>query len=253
MNPLLLLSAGQGLTGLISGILGASELHKANELEKDNARPTESVPQGVLDSVALSRLMANTGMPAEQYNQVVKQIERSHTNAIATARDRRSGLDVISTVQQATNDATLNLGAKSAEMRQQNQLQLMSSLQNLGSWQDKIWNWNSAQKFIENAAAIRALKGAGYANINTAADSVLSGAATATQGLTSNKTGATGFGTSTESGINLGAITGGLDANAATIQAGQPADPTLTNPELFNNGTPDAFLNYLLKLKAQAA
>lgn len=249
MNPLLLLALAQGATGLISGIMGGSELKKAKALEAENARPTETVPQGVLDATALARHMANMGMPAEQYNQILQQIQRGGTTALASARDRRSSLDVTSTVQQAMNDAQLSLGAKSSEMKQQNQQTLISTLQNLGSWQDKIWQWNSGQKFMENAAAIRALKGAGNANINTMFDSILSAGATAATGLSGNKG-------ATAGGIDLAGITGGINTNKSTLEAGKPTtfeDPTITSPELFSNGTPDAFMNYLIKLKSLSA
>lgn len=249
MNPLLLLAAGQGLTGLISGILGGSELHKANLLEKQNPRPTETIPQGVLDATAQARLMASIGMPAAEREQAMRDITRGETTALASARDKRSSIDVISTVNQAANDAVVNLNAKSAEMRQQAQFNLISTLQNLGQWQDKIWQWNSAQKFMENAAAIRALKGAGYANINTAMDAILSGAATATQAITGSKD--AGGGGSATSGIDMNAITGGVAGNRDILNAGKPGstDPTITDPQLFDNGVPSNYIDYLNRLR----
>ncbi|MEJ7828577.1 MAG: hypothetical protein WKF91_10285, partial [Segetibacter sp.] len=41
-------------------------------------------------------------------------------------------------------------------------------------FKDKMWGWNKQSKFQENAAAIRALKGAGGANINTALQGAIS-------------------------------------------------------------------------------
>ncbi len=249
-----------------SGATASSQKREAEELERENNRPTETVPQGVLDSVAIARLMASVGMPAEQYNLAKQNIERAQTAALAASRDRRSGVDAVSTIQQATNDATLSLDAKSSEQRQQNQLQLVSSLQNLGQWQDKIWTYNKMLKYQENAAAIRALKTASAENKNKAIDSLLSFATTAIgSGLPlSGKTGGKINTTASAGGtIDTTAMTGGVQANKDMLSEGSPEntiksvydtppkykDPTLTNPELFSDGKPNVYTDYLMKLK----
>ena len=241
MIPLLLaMLAGEVVKGGISAAEGIGEKAQANKLEKDNVRPTETVPQGVLDSVAYSKLMAMIGMPAEQFNAASRDINRSATNTIAAARDRRGAIDVLGTVQQNTNDATLNLEAKSAEMRTSNTQNYIQQLMAKGGWEDKVWQWNSAQKFEENAAAVRSLRTAGNANINTALNSVLSGAVTAAT-MGNNKNPVTS--TSTD---------GTVAGNQATLNGGDPyktpEDPTVTNPELFDNSTPLGLINYLQKV-----
>jgi len=240
MNPLLLaLLGGEGLKGLISGLTGGHQLAEARREEAVNKRPVETVPQGVLDAASYAKLLSFMGMPAEQFNAAMRDINRAGTTTIAAARDRRGAIDVASTVQQATNDATLNLEGKSAEMRVDNTKNYINQLGVLGQWQDKIWGYNAAQKYEENAAAIRALKTAGHANINTAENAILSGLTTFATGGGFDKKNA-------DTQIATGVIS---DAGTQDANPDMQTDPTVTNPELFNSGVPTGLIKYLSTLK----
>jgi hypothetical protein len=228
--PLLAIALGASLVkGIIGGVTAGQQASEARQMEAENARPVETVPQGVQDATQIAKLMSFLGMPAQQYVAAMRDIQRGGTNALAAARDRRGGLDIAGTVQQQSSDATLNLNAKSAEMRTENLVRYIQQLGVEGEWQDKVWNWNAAQKFQENAAAIRALKTASAANTNTAMNSVLSGILTyATGGL---------------GGVGKAAAGATADATAT--------DPTITNPDMFDNPQVGQLINYLSKLQLQ--
>jgi hypothetical protein len=102
MDPLLLASLLKGGASLISAVLAGKQHSEAKQLEKENVRPVEAVPQGALDATAELRLLSEVGLPAEQMNAARRDIDRAGSKAISTATDRRSAVDMISTIQQAS-------------------------------------------------------------------------------------------------------------------------------------------------------
>ena len=81
-----------------------------------------------------------------------------------------------------------------------------------------MWDYNARMKFEENAATIRSLRTAGFANVNTAIEGILSAGAD---------------------------VASGLSDNSAAKAGGSTSDPTVTNPELFGNGIPGQYSDYL--------
>jgi hypothetical protein len=165
------IAAGVGLgTAAVSIINGISQRKQAQRLANANQRPTEPVPQGVLQADQLAQNQANEGLPGAQYAQAQQNIQRAQAAALQANNDRRGGLTTIPTIQQGTNDANLNLDVQNANARIRNRQALISEKENLGQWQDKTWGWNNAMKYQETAAASRALLGAGNQNINSGLD-----------------------------------------------------------------------------------
>lgn len=253
MNPFLILALAKGLFTFAKGKTQESE---AKALEKENVRPTETVPQGALDATANAKLLASVGMPKEQYNQAAQQIDRSAANATASARDRRSSIDSVSTIQQASDDALARLGETSAKMRVDNTGRLITQENVMANWQDRADAWNKRQNFEENAAAIRGLKTAGNANENGALDSTMgtllnmyaigelggSGKTPTPGGGTTGSTAAAPY-----PPINQYNVTGGYAANAPILAGGNPFLDPGTQARLYSG---QESLSYLMRIRA---
>lgn len=212
------IGAGVGaLAGVASSMYGASQMRKAAELAKENQRPTEVVPDSINQNAKLLEVYANNGMPAEQYNQAKQNIARNQNATIQASSDNRGGLMVLPQVQQQSNDAVLNLDVANATARRQAQQQQIQQNNVLGTWQDKVWGWNKQQKYLEQAAAARAMLGAGQANLWSGIDRTVG------------------------SGLKLaGTIGGGSGKIGGDIEVGEP------NPyAAFGEDSPsNAFLGY---------
>lgn len=180
IDPLTAASLGlQGVTGLISTVSGLFQKAKANRLAKLNVRPVYNIPDEIKRNQQMAQQMATQGMSSQQYGQQAQAIGRNATSALANAQDRRGGLATIGAIQQNTNDADLNLNVQDNNLRLNNIRNLMAQNSTLAQYKDKAFAWNKQAKFQENAAAIRALQGAGNANINTGLNSFGSLGATA--------------------------------------------------------------------------
>lgn len=163
--PLPLIIAGA--TAAYNIINGIVQKNKAKKLAEQNQRPTEVVPDEVKENTAIAKDLATQGLPAAQYSRAQQEIEKSASAAVSASTDRRGGLAAVGQIQANTDSAKNNLVAEDAAARVSNIKNLMSRNDITAQWKDKIWDYNERGKYEENAAAIRALAGAGAANINT--------------------------------------------------------------------------------------
>jgi len=157
------------LGGVISGLFGSSQKKKGQKLLDNTPYPTETVPSEITQ-------LASTGMPSEQYNQAMRNIQRQQLMSLRGANDRRGGLITAGTNQQATNDATLNLDAQNAQQKAAN-------MRSLASWKDKAWQWNVANKYNQDRQYAMGLIGSGNQNIVGGIDKGIAGLARGAYGL----------------------------------------------------------------------
>ncbi len=147
--------------GLLGAITGAGQKNKAHNLLNSLQFPNEQIPYEVTQA-------ASEGLPSEQYNLAMKNIQRQQNAAISNAQDRRGGLATIAKTQQISDDAMGSLDAKNAEARMQNQ-------KALGNWRDKVWDNNVKQKYIRDYNYAQSLLGAGNVNFTEGLDKGIAG------------------------------------------------------------------------------
>lgn len=162
-------------SGLIGGITGLIQRHKAKKALAGLQYPTETIPQEVLQNQQLATLRANTGLPSEQYNQAMQNVARQQNAAIRGATDRRSGLLTIAQNQQQGNDAVLNLDVANAKARLGNEKTLMGVNNTVGAYRQKAWDWNVRQKYTRDYSYAQGLLGAGNQNFIGGLDKAASG------------------------------------------------------------------------------
>lgn len=163
--PVTLGIAGAGLVGgLIKGIVGHKQkkegkniLAQADKMGAFN----EQVPTEITNAAA-------TGLPSEQYNQAMQNIQQQQLMAIQGAHNRRAGIGLIPSITNSTNNANLNLDVANANARQQNQMRL-------ASWKDKIWQNNVKSKYNQQYNYGMGLLGAGNQNLVGGIDQGLAG------------------------------------------------------------------------------
>lgn len=177
------LAAAQLVSGGLSMLKGAKQKREAKRMADGNTRPDMPIPSAILEAQKMAKSMAAEGMPSEQYTKGLKSIDRSATNALRGATDRRGGLAAVGQVQATTNDALGNLTVQDANMRQRNQMNLINQTNQLGRYQQNAWDWNKKQKFLETAQAARALMGAGAMNANQGLDRAIAGGMEAFSGI----------------------------------------------------------------------
>lgn len=176
--PLLLLAGAKAAGGLISGIRGLFQGGKARKLAKQNIRPEYEIPKEIEQNLRMAKTRANNGLSTAEYGKAMNNIWRNRNSAMSSAQDRRGGLAMVSTTNQLANDATTSLDVTDARERKDNERFLAGQNQVMAGYKDKQWDYNKRQKYEENAAAIRALYGAGERNLNKGLDGIIGAATT---------------------------------------------------------------------------
>lgn len=169
MPPQLIAAAAQAATQKINGnitmLIGGLQALKAKKLLKNLSYPTEQMPQEVLENQTIARTMANQGLPSEQYDKAMKNIQRQQMGAVRAAGDRRGVLGALSTIQQGSNDALEGLAGLDAEKRQQNQNTLMNVNNQVAGWKSQLYDVNVRSKYNRDYDYAMQLKGAGWQNL----------------------------------------------------------------------------------------
>lgn len=208
--------AGGLIGGGISLVSGLIQKKKANRLLAQNPFPIEGMPNEVLANQQIAQGAATQGLPSEEYAQAQKNIQRNQAAQLATVQTSPGGaVRNIGAIQQNSNDANANLTAQSAAMRQQNIAQLLGVNNQVASWRDKLFDWNSKTKYAQNYNYGMGLLGQGNANVMAGIDK--------------------GLGTLTGAGAS-GLLGGGGASGSSSAGSTPPLGGTGYTPGLANTG-----------------
>lgn len=165
-----------GVGGLINLGVGIAQRHQGKKLLKQiGESPQENIPQAVLQNQQMATLGANVGLPSEQYAQAMKNIQRQQMMQLSRANDRRGGLLTLANGEQAANDALGSLDARNAQARMANQKTLYGINNNVGQWQDKVWQNNVKEPWMRKYQYANSLLSGGNQNATTGADQLGAG------------------------------------------------------------------------------
>jgi hypothetical protein len=165
--PLPLAAMGlAAIPSLAQGIAGAFQYAKGNRMNV--VRPEYNIPNEVLEATANARQLAGANMFAGQ-QLAQNNISRSTANTVNAAQQAATSssglLAAITAANQNENQSMNQLAAQAGQFKIQNQQALNQQLGQQAQYQDKAWDWNKKQKFVEESDAKRALMGAGMQNI----------------------------------------------------------------------------------------
>jgi hypothetical protein len=102
----------------------------------------------------------------------MQNIQRQQQMALRGAQDRRSGIGLVGSIQQGSNDAQGKLDAANANARLANQRQLMGVNNQVAAYRSRDWRQNEANRSRNYDYGMQLL-GAGNANIMGAVDTGL--------------------------------------------------------------------------------
>lgn len=163
--------------GLIGGVTGYLQKRKAKKLlQAAGEQPLYNIPQEILRNQKTAELNAQEGMPSQQYNNAMKNIQESQRNALSSSTDRRSALMALPGIQRAANNAYGNLDSQSAQIRRQNQQTLYNVGNTTAGYRDKAWNTNELQPWQRKYNYGMQLMGTGNQNLTGGIDKLASGA-----------------------------------------------------------------------------
>lgn len=163
------------VSGVFSGIVGLGQRKKAKRLLANLQRPEYMIPNEVLQNQKMAQQAANEGLPSQQYNQAMQNIQRQQNRALTAATDRRGGLMALPGLQQQSNDALLGLDVKDAQARMANQQRLYGINSQVGQYRDKAFEINKMQPYQRDYGYAQSLLGMGNQNLYGGIERLIAG------------------------------------------------------------------------------
>jgi hypothetical protein len=151
--------------GAATTALGLHQYYKGKRMRDKNKRPTYEIPQEIQQNLSQAQQMALQGIPEEQKQQYLTNLQRGSAQALASSGSRRGGLAGIAGINQQQNDAYGNLMSMDAQARFQNQGVLMGQRQAMADYRDQAFQVNKMNPYYEKEAEGLAMQGAGQQNI----------------------------------------------------------------------------------------
>jgi len=140
---------GTAAYGIISS--STKEKRARREVDRLNAnQPVETIPTEITKNQELANLRAKTGLPSEQYNMAMKNIQRQQARTLKSASDRRMGLGLLASVDDNANRAIGNLDAQNAQARLHNEKVSMDTNNQVANWKKGIYDRNVRQVWNRN-------------------------------------------------------------------------------------------------------
>jgi hypothetical protein len=172
-NPLLIAEAA---SGLIKGGIGLIQRGSENRWLKNNQEPVEMMPSEIKRNQQLATIRANTGLPSEQYNNAMKNIQRQQLMTLRKAQDLGGGkaLSILGGLNQQGNDAVGDLDARDAQMRVSNEGTLMNVNNNVAGWKSKLFDSNIRQRWMRQYEQKMGELGSGNTNLTNGIDGLAS-------------------------------------------------------------------------------
>jgi hypothetical protein len=152
--------------GGASVTLGAAQLAYGLYKQKHNKRPVYEIPDEVNQNLTDAQRQALQGLPEEQKQQFISNIQRGQAYGLGQLGSRKAGLAGVAALNQQSNDAYGNLLAMDSQARMQNQAALMQQRQNVADYKDQAFQFNKVNPYYEQTASNNAMIGAGMQNVS---------------------------------------------------------------------------------------
>jgi len=165
------------INGGIYGYKAYKQKEQANELSK-HKRPEYDIPPAIREAVNNARLQAaNPDLPGQSLME--QRLKSGTSTGIADLKNvSNNPNDLASNVARlyrAQQDQQNNLNIAGAQNYQANQGMLRNALGTLGQYQDKKWDYNQFQPYVNDKAAEAALREGSFRNTALAAQTIGAG------------------------------------------------------------------------------
>jgi len=146
--------------------LGAAQLAYGLYQQKKNKRPEYTIPPEIQANLNQGEQAALQGMPEEQKQQYINNLQRSQAFSLSQMGSRKAGLAGVAAINQQGADAYGNLLSMDTQAKMANQDKLYGLRQNMADYKDQAFQINKSNPYYEKTAQNNALIGAGMQNVS---------------------------------------------------------------------------------------
>ncbi len=174
----------------ISGLKQTRQAGRMNPM-----RPTMGLADSTRQAAGIAQNMANGSMAG--YGQAVANVRQNTASTVRAAQETGSANNALAVVAAAgatEANALGSLDTQNARFKQTGQQFLAGQLNRQAGEEQRVWDWNNRQKYLEQAGAKSALTQAGAQNTNNALGGMASALGTGARAFMAGNGGAGGFG-----------------------------------------------------------
>ena len=210
--------------GVAKSIFGIGQGMRARDLAKME-RPTREMPTGIEEMLANARMMAGlTELPGQ--DRMEQKIASSTAGGLSAAKQvsgsSASTLGALSDIYGKEMGSLADLEGMAANFWAGNQGQLQGALGEYGQWQDKMWQWNKGQPYLQAMDAAKQLNMASPINTLTGFSEAIGGGMAGYGGQQLTNTFDDILNELKQYWSNLPGGEGGNNANTSTSTTGAP-------------------------------
>lgn len=163
MDPLTM-SLLVGIPAAVKTGTGIAQFLAGRKALRETKRPMRQIPQEVIANLTQAQIQALEGMPEEQRNLFIQDMQRSQQQAVRGLADRRAGIAGIPQLYQGELDSLNRLAIQDSQMRLQNLNNLTAQRAEMGRQMDTQFQLNEYEPFLNKMRMAEGLIGSGMQN-----------------------------------------------------------------------------------------
>ena len=157
----------QAIGGIGQMAFGASQSQKAKGQLEDLERPEFEIPEEILQNLSQAERMALEGLPAQERQLFVEDIQRTIQTGGAQLQERGLGVAGVTGLVQQQTDAFRQLLQMDVAAKREGQAGLAQARGSVAAFKEKQFQLNQLDPFLQESLKLEALQGAGIQNIMT--------------------------------------------------------------------------------------
>lgn len=158
--------------GLGKAVMGGVQARKAKKALENLERPTYEVPEGIKQNLSQAKLDALEGLPAEQKQQAINNMNRTMAAGLASGASRKGGLAGVGGAMQAQTDAFSGMISADAVARQQNKQGLAQANTAMAGYEDQAFQMNEMDPYNQELGALQGQSAAGQQTMYSGIDDI---------------------------------------------------------------------------------
>lgn len=201
------------IPSIFQGITGASQLKKAQRIEDQNPRPEATIAPSIDKMVNYSYGQTlNQDVPGgEMYRNEIKGATAAGMNAASQLGSGSEAYGMLGNLVGKEQNSIGDLAKMTAQQVQGNKGEYLNALGTKAQEENRVWDWNKAQPYLQAAQIAAMLRDSGMKNINAGGKNVFGSGAEYASSMNQNQD----FNSSLTWGKNNKGNTGGYNSDEA--------------------------------------
>ena len=162
----------QGTVGMGQMAFGAVQTQKAKKALAKLERPEYEIPEEILQNLSIAERMALEGLPAQERQLFVEDIQRSIQTGGALLQERGLGVAGVTGLVQEQTDAFRGLLQMDVAARKEGQAAAATARGSLAGFKEREFQINQLEPYLQESLRLEAERAAGLQNIMTGSQTV---------------------------------------------------------------------------------